>query len=252
MRGETASFIVAACLALPACAGVTPDESGPAAAGTTSAATAPGSGDVRHAGARTYAGAYSCEGCVERTLVVTIFADGSYRLRELPARGDPVQEQGRWSAHPDAPDRLVLESTTGTRVLRRTAPDALTIVDPEGRELRGLVGGVLARVPRVDPLPVVRRVVGLYRSGVERVLVDCESGATLRVLAGPPGSPQAALDAAWSELAPRDDEAVLVVVRAHGVAPSAGGSPSPHEAISIDGFERATRNGRCGAAPAER
>lgn len=234
-------------------------------------------------GARSYSGTYSCEGCIERRLTVTVFADGSYRLREVPAIGPTIDEQGRWSALSADPDRLVLESSDGMRVLRRTAADELTLVDPEGRELHGLVGGVLLRLPQVDPLPFSERFVGTYRrAGSQRALFDCVTGAMLPVIEGgfgpnsaggagasgavaevatapaqesTPGdsrhSPLAALDAAWAELAPRDDETVLVVVRAHRVALALrGAGAGGGEAIVVDAFERATRNGRCDELPA--
>jgi len=246
--------IAAFCLAVAACVAATSPGRATAAGGASGApdASVAATHDAASAGARTYSGTYSCDGCIERTLTVTIFADGSYRLREVPARGEPLQEQGRWSAPREAPGRLVLESAGGERMLQRTPPDSLTIVDPQGRELHGLVGGVLARSANVDPLSVSRRLAGLYRSGGgQHLLVDCVSGETLAVLAGQPGSAQAALEAAWSELAPRDDENVLVVVRAHRAVSRPGSSAGAREAIVVDAFERAMRNG-CDAAPRSR
>ncbi|MDT3679740.1 MAG: hypothetical protein ROZ64_13015 [Burkholderiaceae bacterium] len=252
--------VVALCLAVSACAAARSDPSEDPAADAPTTDSRAG----RHPGARSYSGAYSCDGCLQRTITVTVFPDGSYRLREVPARGEPVLEQGRWHAPPQAPDRLVLEAAGGARVLRRTAPDVLILVDPEGRELRGLVGGVLTRSPTVDPIPDSRRLVGLYRQrdGL-RVLVDCGSGAALRLTAGAPGSAQAALDAAWNELAARDDETVLVAVHAHELAPdgvsagaavgvAAGAAADAVPTIVVDAFERATRNGRCAGSPASR
>ncbi len=241
----------AGCIAVAACASIASQEadSGTGAPATTIAhagsARVPADvrrspGDAEHLGARTYSGTYSCDGCVERRITVTVFADGSYRLREAPAQGDPVNEEGRWRVDLLAPDRLVLETAGGARVMQRSAPDELTLVDPEGRELHGLIGGVLRRSARVDPLPVSVRLVGSYRSGdAGAVFVDCASGETLAVLPGLAGSAQAALDAAWRELSPRGGETVLVVVRAHRVAEAAP------EAIVVDSFERATRDGRC-------
>ncbi|MCD6682204.1 MAG: copper resistance protein NlpE [Burkholderiaceae bacterium] len=249
--------VFALCLAVSACAASPPGRSqGGAASGPTTDSRA-----TPHPGARSYAGTYSCEGCLQRAITVTVFPDGSYRLREVPGRGEPVIEQGRWHASPQAPDRLVLEARGSERVLRREAPDALILVDPEGRELRGLVGGVLTRLPTVDPIPDSRLLVGVYRMrDGQRVLVDCASGATLWLAAGAPGSAQAALDAAWHELAPRDDETVLVAVHAHEVEPDGGASAGAAlrtdadaaPAIVVDAFERATRNGRCPLSPASR
>jgi len=267
MRGELGT-IIALCLVVSACATSRsePSEVLPASGPATDSRATP------HPGARSYSGAYSCEGCVQRAITVTVFPDGSYRLREVPTRGEPVLELGRWHASPQAPDQLLLESASGARVFRREAPDRLILVDPEGRELRGLVGDVLTRSVTVDPIPDSRRRVGLYRmrDGL-RVLVDCESGAALRLIAGAPGSAQAALDAAWDELAPSDDETVLVAVHAHEVVPDAGvsagaavramtgvvtdasaGVAGASPAFVVDAFERATRNGRCAASPAIR
>src|SRR5690606_4571088 len=175
-----------------------------------------------------YAGSYSCEGCIERRLTVTVFADGRYRLREVPEGGTSVEEQGRWAVPSSDPNRIVLEAPGAMRGFRRAAPDELTLVDPEGRELHGLTGGVLARLPQVDPLPVSETFVGVYhRVGAQRVLVDCATGRTLPVLESAPRpdaaardgaavspaegatgdsrrSAQAALDAAWAQLAPRE------------------------------------------------
>lgn len=278
------------CFALAACRTPGSDVSRPLGpAGGTGEAALPAAGTgrgqageappaERYPGARSYSGLYSCDGCIERRLTVTIFADGSYRLREVPVVGQAVDEQGRWSSPSADPDRIVLESSGGMRLLRRTAPDELTLVDPEGRELHGLVGGVLIRLPEVDPLTVSERFVGLYRrAGAQRALVDCATGATLPVVERAAGrnaanraradgaaaaspvdgragesrdSPQAALDAAWAELAPRDDETVLVTVRAHRVAMPLRADGAIGEAIVLDAFERATRNGRCDELPA--
>lgn len=269
-----------ACLVLSACvtSGSAASGSEPASPGGAPRAQA---GEASHAelypGARSYSGAYSCAGCIERRLTVTIFADGSYRLREIPAVGQAIDEQGRWSAVSTNPDRIVLESAGGIRVMRRSAPDELTLVDPEGRELHGLIGGALARLPQVDPLQVSERIVGVYRrAGEQRVLVDCATGTTLPVVeraasrdgakdaaadgAATPAnerpagdsrhSPLAALDAAWMELAPRDDETVLAVLHAHRVTLPLRAAGSGGEAIVVDAFERATRNGRCDGLPA--
>lgn len=244
------AILMLAGVALAACAvRATADRAG--GAGEAAPSAVRGGGDARtgggeaaseqaYPGARSYSGTYSCDGCVERRLTVTIFADGSHRLRELPAAGQPIHEQGRWSVPADAPDRIVLESSDGTRVLRRSAPDELTIVDPEGRELHGLIGGVLVRMPAVDPLSVSQRLVGVYRRvGAQRILVDCATGRSFPVRA------HAALDAAWTALAPHEDETVLVVVRAHRAGSASRVADAGGEAIVVDAFERATRNGRC-------
>lgn len=240
--------------------------------------------DRAYPGARTYSGVYSCAGCDARRLTVTIFADGTYRLREEAvgavspdARGVPsgpptgtagsVNEQGSWQVPAEAPERIVLESAAGLRAFRRSAPDALTIVDHEGRELHGLDGATLSRSPHVDPLAVAERLVGFYgyQAG-QRVFIDCASGRRFPMQAEAGNAAQRALDSAVAALAPQADETVLTVVHAHrvpaaaaggaGVAATAGGTragTAATEALVVDAFERATRNGSCeDARPATR
>ncbi|RPH59916.1 MAG: hypothetical protein EHM83_15150, partial [Burkholderiales bacterium] len=139
-----------------------------------------------YAGARTYSGALSCAGCPERRLTLTIFADGTFRMRQAGAAGagesaeaypktaaaaEPaagaggpvVHEMGRWAVSPEAADTLALYGDgEGARLLRRVVPDGLAIVGHEGREIRGFDNATLWREARVDPLIGPLRLVGRY------------------------------------------------------------------------------------------
>lgn len=226
---------------------------------------------LAHAGARTYAGTLSCAGCAQRALILTILADGTYRLRQSaaqalqPSAADSREPQrtvrsefGRWSVAPQSADVLELQGGNGASWrLRRVAPDGLELLDHEGREMRGLEGAILARVARVDPLGGPFRLAGHYRNEDGRpVFVECLTGQRLPVVTGvaandapgPAGSParaQETLEGAIAALAPAPGEAVLAIVQGYFVPGSAQSRGAPRESLVVAGFERAVRDGRC-------
>ncbi|MBN9462404.1 MAG: copper resistance protein NlpE N-terminal domain-containing protein [Burkholderiales bacterium] len=262
----------------------------PAPDGAAADADAPGSAPrvdpaaaaTAYAGARTYAGTLSCAGCAERSLALTILADGTFRLRQAEAvatgqgQGDiregdaregnageprrPVSyEFGRWTASPQAADVLELHGNGGASwLLRRVAPDALLLLDNEGREIRGLEGAALARAARIEPLSGPFRLVGRYRyeEGRRPVFMECLTGQRLPVVPGVPqdGTPrsarmlahaQAALDGALAAMSQEPGEAVLAVVRGYLVPRQAQAASPERESLVVAGFERAMRDGRC-------
>jgi len=236
------------------------------------------------AGARSYAGVLSCSACPERSIVLTVLADGSFRLRQSePAASSPdgsaaavdgassgasragapaVSYQfGRWMASPQAADVLELHGHDGVSwLLRRVAPDALLVLDNEGRAIRGLDNARLARAPEVVPLDGPFRLVGHYRhEASQRVFVECLTGQRLLVAAhrrgngagasAPvPAAAQRALDAALQALSPQAGEAVLVVVRGYLLPRQAQPTSPERESLVVTAFERATRGGRCNDA----
>lgn len=218
-------------------------------------------------GARTYSGVLSCAGCERSRFTVTIFANGTFRLRDEPLDTSTggasdmrsvVTDHGRWHTQPNAANRIVLAGKDGERLLQRVAPDGLTILDHEGRPLRGLADATLSREATVDPLSGPMRLVGHYGfEGSQRVFVECAGGRRLPVLAevsrGSAINPaqatlnpaQAALDSAWQGLQPQPGEPVLAVLQAY-LVPRAGQRAGPHEeALVVADFERLTRNGAC-------
>lgn len=254
-----------------------------AAAGPGSAPRVdPAAAAAAYAGARTYAGTLSCAGCAERSLALTILADGTFRLRQAEAiatgpgqgdigAGDAREESvgkprrsvsyefGRWTASPQTADVLELRGTGGaTWLLRRVAPDALLLLDNEGREIRGLEGAALARAARVEPLSGPFRLVGRYRyeEGRRPVFMECLTGQRLPVVQGVPqdgtsrsarmlADAQAALDRALAAMSPEPGEAVLAVVRGYLVPRQAQAANPERESLVVAGFERAVRGGRC-------
>ncbi len=263
MRGRRAvrSMLAVPLLVASACAPLAPltteaDRAGQrASAANATAPTAPRI-DARaaasaYAGARTYAGVLDCPGCEAQRITLTIFSDGTFRMRQAGA--GVAYDLGRWSRSADAADVLVLQGDTeGARMLRRVAPDGLVIVDNEGRALRGAGEALLTRAAQVDPLGGPLRLVGMYqREGHDPVFVECLTGQRMPVVvdtaqaAGAPAAPQAALDAAHRavSLAPADPS--LAIVRGY-LQPRLVRPDSPgKEALVVTGFERVMREGRC-------
>jgi hypothetical protein len=259
--------LAASLLAVSACAPL-PPRADPARAGVeTSAVDAAASMAPRfdaraaasaYAGARTYAGALACPGCDDQRITLTIFADGTFRMRQLGAAA--AYDIGRWSRSAEAADLLVLRGDTeGVRVLRRVAPDALVIVDNEGRALRGAAEASLSRVAQIDPLGGPLRLVGHYhREGRDPVFVECLTGQRMPVVTGAAtpalragaapsadARAQSALDAAHHAVSSAPADPVLAIVRGY-LLPRLARSDSPgKEALVVTGFERAMRDGRC-------
>lgn len=258
-RQALRGVLAASLLAVSACAPL-PPRADPARAGVeTSAVDAAASMAPRfdaraaasaYAGARTYAGALACPGCDDQRITLTIFADGTFRMRQLGAAA--AYDIGRWSRSAEAADLLVLRGDTeGVRVLRRVAPDALVIVDNEGRALRGAAEASLSRVAQIDPLGGPLRLVGHYhREGRDPVFVECLTGQRMPVVtsAAAPSADaraQSALDAAHHAVSSAPADPVLAIVRGY-LLPRLARSDSPgKEALVVTGFERAMRDGRC-------
>lgn len=233
-----------------------------------------------HAGARTYSGALSCADCPERRLTLTIFADGTFRMRQAGAGGagksaearpktaaaagsgtgggPVVHRMGRWAVSPEAADTLALYGDgEGATLLRRVVPDGLVIVDHEGREIRGFDNATLWREARVDPLIGPLRLAGRYRhEGARPVFVECLTGRRMPVVAGTPasGSAQAArllsaarsaLDGAYRAVSLAPDDPVLAIVHGYLVPRVAQPASPEKEALVVAAFERAMRDGRC-------
>lgn len=281
LRAACAAFTALAVLGLGGCATKARDAGGAAAAAPAAPATpaapplALPPADARlieqaYAGARSYGGTLSCAGCADRSLTLTVFADGTFRLREIEgaslsaaaaaagvaaagaagsgAAGSgpaplrrPAFDAGRWSTAPDGADLLVLHgAATGSRLLRRAVPDGLTVLDHEGREIRGLSGTTLARLPKVDPLAGPMRLAGLYsRPGGQAAFDDCATGRRLALALG--GS-DPALDAAYLAMRRAPDETVLAVVDGYFVPRPAG---QVREELRVTAFVRAMRAARC-------
>src|SRR5262249_6166835 len=110
--------------------------------------------------ARTYSGG---------RLTVTLLPDGTFRLRDSRAGGEPTLDLGQWSREVDGGVRLVLRGAGPPRVFREAASDRL--IGKDGLEL--------SRLAAVDPIDGRYRMSGLYRDTQNGgVFSECQTGRT--------------------------------------------------------------------------
>jgi heat shock protein HslJ len=156
-------------------------------------------------------------------LTVTLLPDGTFRLRDAKAGGDPVLDLGQWSQEVDGGVRLVLRGTGAPRVFREASGDHLV----------GQVGMELSRAPSVDPIEGRYRMKGLYRDTQNGgVFNECQTGRTYQVLAR---GAESDLERAWTEATPSKDAQLYVEIVGH----------FDDGDIQADRFISLNRNGAC-------
>ena len=124
-------------------------------------------------------------------LTVTLFPDGTFRLREQRGAGEPVLDLGQWTQEVDGGVRLVLR---GSLVARRSFRQA------DGGRLIADDGTELAQAASVDNIDGRFRLEGLYRDAQDGGLfAECYTGRTFSVA---PKGAEPDLEHAWVEAAP--------------------------------------------------
>jgi heat shock protein HslJ/membrane-bound inhibitor of C-type lysozyme len=168
---------------------------------------------------RTYAGG---------GLTITLFPDGTFRLRDGRTGGAPVLDLGQWAQEVDGGSRMVLRGGGGARsTFRETAGDKL-IADN---------GAELARVTAPDPIDDTFRVAGLYRDTQSGGLfTECLTGRTFEVA---PTGAEPDLERAWTEATPSKAAQIYVEIDARF---SAG-------EIRAERFIGLKRDGACPSLP---
>jgi heat shock protein HslJ/membrane-bound inhibitor of C-type lysozyme len=143
---------------------------------------------------RTYAGG---------GLTITLFPDGTFRLRDVRTGAAPALDLGQWAQEVDGGSRMVLRGGNGARrTFRETASDKL-IADN---------GAELARVTAPDPIDDTFRVAGLYRDTQSGGLfTECLTGRTFEVA---PTGAEPELERAWTEATPSKAAQIYVEIDA--------------------------------------
>lgn len=144
----------------------------------------------------TWSADLSCPGCNERWTTLTLFPDGSYRLRDryvgnssgnAGGAGDELfHDIGRWTLSLDDDLRLTLRGASPTpRLFRLRNDGGLQLLDDQGREVRSIREYVLVRQGKVDPVNGPMSLLGLYSREMSRA--DSEK----------PGNEKSGSEAAW-------------------------------------------------------
>lgn len=164
-------------------------------------------------------------------LTITLFPDGTFRLREKrDGSAEPQLELGEWAQEVEGGVRLILRGGTGNRrAFRETGTDRLVAED--GSEL------LKAAIP--DPIDGRFRLSGMYRDAQDGGLfAPCLVGRTYGVA---PGGAEPELEKAWVDATPSRETSLYVEIV---------GSFDRNNSVTVDRFLSLKRGGACPALAA--
>lgn len=132
-------------------------------------------------GAQTYTGVLPCADCPGIDQVLTLFPDGSYRLRlTYRERRSVFHELGRWSLGADGA-RLHLSRVSGARDYE-VLPRGLRLLDQDGHAIESPFNYVLSLQGEPDLIAEPMPLRGMFRlDGPTASLLECQSGETFTV-----------------------------------------------------------------------
>lgn len=198
----------------------------------------------------TFRGTIPCADCPGIDLTVTLFPDGTYRLRRVYLERGPDatwHDLGRWSD--DGDGRLALRGGgDAPQWFARFAWDSLRVLDGEGRAITSGLPFGLARTNDVDLVEDVQSLRGMmtYMADAAR-FTECRSGASFALATE---GAYLSLERAYLDARSAPGEPLLVAVRGRlAVHPGMEGGPVP--TLFVDGFEGAFPGVGCGGTEAE-
>jgi heat shock protein HslJ/uncharacterized lipoprotein NlpE involved in copper resistance len=206
----------------------------------------------------TWSGEIPCADCAAQRLTVTLFNDGSFRLRRtyagrgLSGAGDVhVLDLGRWAQPQDGGGRVALRGGAEAQLqFRLVAGDVLRLLDANGREITSGLNYDLARQVRSDRIEGPHRLRGMYTYMADAATFnECLTGKRYPVL---PEGEHAALQRAYLSTRGAPGELIAAIVSARFVerAPEPGQLPREH--LLIEGFERVLPGATCAPQAAGR
>ena len=136
-------------------------------------------------------------------MVLTLFPDGVFRLRDTRTSTSPTFEFGQWAQEVDGGVRMVLRgSTTPRRAFREAGGDRL--VDEKGTELE--------RQATPDTVDGVFRLIGMYRdTNNGGLFTECLTGRTFELA---PNAVEAELQKSWTDVTPSREAQIFVDIEA--------------------------------------
>lgn len=164
-------------------------------------------------------------------LTVTLFPDGTFRLRERrDGSADPLLELGEWAQEVEGGVRLVLRGEAGSRRSFREVGVEKLIADN---------GTELSQAATMDPIDGRFKLSGMYRDAQDGGLfAPCLVG---RVYGVAPGGAEPDLEKAWVEATPSRESFLYVEIM---------GSFDGNNSIKVDRFIDLKRSGACPALAA--
>jgi heat shock protein HslJ/membrane-bound inhibitor of C-type lysozyme len=164
-------------------------------------------------------------------LTVTLFPDGTFRLRERrEGSAEPMLDLGEWALEVEGGVRLILRGGTGNRrAFRETGTDKLVADD----------GSELLKTATPDPIDGQFRLSGMYRDAQDGGLfAPCLVGRTYGVA---PGGAEPELEKAWVDATPSRETSLYVEIM---------GSFDKNNSVTVDRFLGLKRGGACPALAA--
>lgn len=161
-------------------------------------------------------------------LTVTLFPDGTFRLREKrDGSAEPLLDLGEWAQEVEGGVRLILRGGAGNRrAFREMGTDKL--VADDGREL--------LQTATPDPIDGQFRLSGMYRDAQDGGLfAPCLVGRTYGVA---PGGAEPDLERAWVDATPSRDTSLYVEIV---------GRFDNNNSVQVDRFLGLKRGGTCPA-----
>ena len=204
----------------------------------------------RSAAAVTFRGTIPCADCPGIDLTVTLFPDGTFRLRQRYLDRDPGstwRDLGRWTEEEGG--RLALRGS-GERPtwFARYAWDSLRVLDGEGREIPSRLPYGLARAGYVDLVEDVQPLRGMVTWAAGTALfAECLTGTAFPVSES---GAYAELEDAYREASTGNAEALLVRVQGRLVGSGTGGEPGAATLV-VEAVEGTFPGAGCGEAVAD-
>lgn len=204
-----------------------------------------------------YRGDIPCADCPGQQLTLTLFADGSYRLRRIyreagAGRDAAFHDIGRWArAQDDGANRLRLAGDSDApQYLRIIGADTLRLLDTAGRNIDSPLNYDLRRLPQADPLPGPMVLRGLYQYMADAaVLQECRSGNRYPVLIT---RDHLALERAYLAAQPAPGAPMFAVIEGRFVLQAPEPGMAPREHIIVERFLTLRPGASCAAeAPAK-
>lgn len=161
-------------------------------------------------------------------LTVTLFPDGTFRLRERrDGSAEPLLDLGEWAQEVEGGVRLILRGAAGNRrAFREIGTDKLVADD----------GSELLQTAAPDPIDGQFRLSGMYRDAQDGGLfAPCLVGRTYGVA---PGGAEPDLERAWVDATPSRDTSLYVEII---------GRFDNNNSVQVDRFLGLKRGGTCPA-----
>ena len=161
-------------------------------------------------------------------LTVTLFPDGTFRLRERrDGWAEPLLDLGEWAQEVEGGVRLVLRGGGGSRRSFREIGTDKLIADN---------GTVLPQTQTPDPIDGRFKLTGMYRDAQDGGLfAPCLVGRTYGVA---PGGAEPELEKAWMEITPSRETFLYAEII---------GGFDGNNSVTVDRFLSLKRNGACPA-----